>query len=131
MIRQPKGEIPITVLFENLSDEIMRLAEVALELDGLMVLSSTSGAEMAADRLAGLQGVDALRQSLEAIAQITRSAAEIIPVAANIALPRGELAHGVTIQKVRDACLAPHQGFGEPLPEMEAAPAEMIFFDDV
>lgn len=132
MIRQPTGKIPIIKFLENLSDETGRLAVVVSDLDDLMATMAVAPSSLTAEQLHGLQSVDALRQALEAIAQITRSAANSIPADADTALSRSDLAGDVNIQKVRDACLGlgSAHDFNVPPQGQTIGADETVFFDE-
>lgn len=131
MMHPIHGKIPIVTLFENLSTETDRLAGVAAGLDAMMATLAVSPSEVTSDQLRGLQDVDALRQALEAISQITRSAANGLPDGANVDFSRSELAAGVRIQQVRDACLGTALQQDRSHEDLPASSAEPVFFDEV
>jgi hypothetical protein len=124
---QSSDRIPIHTLLENLSRETARLAGVASELDELVGSLATTGGNIGPEQIVGLQSVDALRQALVAIAQITQTAATVLPAEANILLPRSKMASGVTIQAVSKACLGPDL---VPSRCNDPAPANSVFFDE-
>lgn len=127
MITEPADSIDIVHLLENIAGEANRLAGVASELDGLMADIAVSEFGIATDQLVRLQSIDALRQALEAIAQVTRSAAQALPADSAIGLSRRKLADGVTLQEVREACLGLHNA---QIPLLDDVRQGAIIFDD-
>lgn len=97
--------IPVSALLQNVSYEVERLAQVAEGLDEIVGDLAASNRDGAAPLSVRFQDVDALRQALHAIAQVTMTAARDIPQGSDPWLPKGALAEGVTLEKVRDACL--------------------------
>ncbi len=123
------GEILVATLFENLSCEARRLASIASNLDGLMAAIAASAGRMTSDQVLGLQNIDALRQSLEAIAQITTLAAKSVPSDADFTFIRNDLANTVTVRKVRDGCLGPPSDIAEPHQTPKSDTDDTMIFD--
>ena len=109
---------------ENISKETDRLARVAVQLDGMVAALAQEPSSLTSDQFRVLQGMDALRQALEAISKIAKSAADDLPADANVGFAVERLAEGVNIQNVRDACL----GVTSVQCEKGRGTAETVFF---
>lgn len=122
--------ISVSALLQNVSYEVERLAQVAEGLDEIVGDLAASDREGAVPLSARFQDVDALRQALHAIAQVTMTAARDIPQASDARLPKGTLAEGVTLEKVRDACLRTEQRAGASTRTDRSGTDDPSFFDE-
>lgn len=94
--------IALTRLLRNISEESGRLAQIAENLDYLLGEMASGQHQLSSE----FQNVDMLRQSLQALKQITAAVANELPWHADLELPKAALAMGVTLEKLREACLA-------------------------
>lgn len=100
--------ISVSKLLQNLSSELGRLEQIAQRLDDVLGDLAVSKQPLANGLPAEVQDVDTLRQSLQALKQIAASAANEVSHQADTDLPKAALCVGVTLGKVRDACLRTH-----------------------
>lgn len=128
-------DIAVATLMRNISAETGRLACVAQRLDDMLGDMAAANKLLAQPLVAELQDVDVLRQALEALQHLTASAANEISNHSSVHLAKQVLAHGIKLEKVRDACLntgevskpddTEGQGKGRPGSD------EPMFFDDL
>lgn len=104
--------IPMRTVLHNTSTEVERLARIATVLDEVVgdLIAETDPAQR--DRLALLQDVDLLRQSLDCLGVLMRNLADC-PDQTGTVLPE-KAGTGVYLHDLRMACLAPplHHGPG-------------------
>ncbi|ABD55754.1 hypothetical protein [Jannaschia sp. CCS1] len=92
-------------LLRNVAAEVACWAQVAERLDDLVGQLSASTDDSVNRLGVDLQDMDALRQALHALAQITSSAADEFPMDADVLLSHDALTKSVTMESVRNACL--------------------------
>ncbi|OAN80767.1 hypothetical protein A8B78_10310 [Jannaschia sp. EhC01] len=122
--------IPVSALLSNISNEVERLAQVAEGLDEFVGDLAVSNVDDAVPHATRLQEMDALRQALHAIARVTATAARDIPQATDAWLDKGALAEGVTLEKIRDACLHMDQVTSAATIKETNGDDEPTFFDE-
>lgn len=115
--------IDARALFRNISGEVAHWAQVAERLDELIGQMPVAAGDDVNQRATQLQDMDALRQALHAIAQITSSAASEVPLDADFRLNKDTLSMSVTMESVRNACLRT-----EDLTTPKAAATQDMFF---
>lgn len=97
--------ISVGKLFANLSGEAGRLTQIAQRLDHVLGDIAASDSEVAASLMAELQDIDSIAQALDALRQITAAAADEVSATGSMHLRATPLGAGVTLEKVREACL--------------------------
>lgn len=107
MAQDEEETIPLNVLLANISGEVERLGQMATQLDDAVGTLADVGT---AAPLANLQNIDALRQSLEDLARITHTAADLVPEGSDFVCPKTRLAQDLKLERVRDACLRTANG---------------------
>ncbi|QXT41189.1 hypothetical protein [Gymnodinialimonas ceratoperidinii] len=106
MTEADPAAISVADLFTNLSSETDRLARIALCLDEALS-KQTAVTDYGCAPSRELQSIDALRQSLLALSQITAAAASEVRTTESPSLTIASLATGISIERVRKACLRP------------------------
>jgi hypothetical protein len=106
MTQTESDTISVGDLFANLSSEADRLGRLAQCLDDALGRQG-NGRDCGCPPLVELQGIDTLRQSLQALGQITAAAAVEVRSNSTSFLSIAPLAEGVALERVREACLGP------------------------
>lgn len=133
MADDPEGRIEASTLMRNLSRELLRLTQIAQRLDdGLGALAGSTTAPSSA-LLNELQEIDALRQALAALQKISATGADELSPHPYIHLSKATLSHGVSMEKVRNACLHRPEAASQHLAVADPSnqrPLDPIFFDE-
>lgn len=105
MQHQVQPDVSVERLLGNMSHEMRRLADIAGELEDLIGDLPLQLVDAPADMLRGLQNMDHLRQSLDALAQVLKNATSIEWTEGTAMLVQSDLRRGVTLERTICACL--------------------------
>ncbi|UWQ94529.1 hypothetical protein K3728_12495 [Rhodobacteraceae bacterium M385] len=102
--------------------------QIAQRLDHALGDIAASDSEVAATLMVELQDIDSIAQALDALRQITAAAAAEVSATGSIHLRATPLGSGVTLERVREACLTTAETAQSAC--AKSPPAPSAFFEE-